>query len=293
MWLAAAIIVALIGAAAAELVKSLLPKPVLKATLDNIDLKTRLTLAEFKASTETALAVPRDPVGGGSTLAATSFLIASIAPRVQVAQTVPEGDADRDGVSDAQDRCSNSPRGAPVDGTGCPLRTATAQAKVERLTNCSEKELDRALDEATRGAREQRTPCTSVVDLAEGLPGGDSKDPKKRYQVILSVLRSTRSRPGRRGRPEGVAVSFDLTLEGFKGRKVEARWSLYNGGRPVSEPWLKDHPVLSVKGESDEDKANPEFWLPLPKQHGRYSVRIEVFDENDTKLTSGSTKPFR
>jgi len=168
---------------------------------------------------------------------------------------------------------------------------------VEALTKCSEKELDRALDEATRGARERRIPCTSPVDLAKGLPGGDSKDPKKRFQVILSVLRSTRSRPGRRGglrEPEGVAVSFDLSLEGFKGRKVEARWSLYNGGRPVSKPWLKDHPVLSVKGDApEEDKTSPEFWLPLPKQHGRYSVRIEVFDENDTKLTSGSTKHFR
>jgi hypothetical protein len=88
-------------------------------------------------------------------------------------------------------------------------------------------------------------------------------------------------------------VRFDLTLKGFDGRKVEIRWSLYSNGRPVPRPWLKDHPVLTVTGERDEEKVSPEFWVPMPKTRAQYYVRIEVFDEHNTKLTHQKTEPFR
>jgi hypothetical protein len=201
-------------------------------------------------------------------------------------------DADKDGVPDAHDLCDETPAGANVSRSGCPL----AFARIMGASRCSGPELDRALDVATRELQGQRPRCTSLIDLANGLPGGDSKDPEKRTKAILSVLRSTRTRSagsGKRREPLGVAVTFDLTLEGFKGRKVEVRWSLYRGGGRVATPWLKDHPVLSVKGEADVDRASPEFWVPLPKQRARYFVAIEVFDDKGTKLTRKKTTPFR
>jgi hypothetical protein len=165
-----------------------------------------------------------------------------------------------------------------------------------RASDCSESELDKAVELATREVQKQRPPCTSVADLASGLPGGDSKDPAKRSKAILAVLRSTRTRSagaGKRREPLGVAVTFDLTLEGFNGRKVDVRWSLYRGGGPVPRPWLKDHPILKLEGEADRDTASPEFWVPLPEKPGRYSVRIEVFDDKGVKLTREKTKSFR
>jgi hypothetical protein len=162
-----------------------------------------------------------------------------------------------------------------------------------RASDCSEHELDKAVDAATGVIQAQRPPCTSLAELAIGLPGGNSKDPVKRSKAILSVLRSTRTGSGKRREPLGVAVSFDLTLQGFNGRKVEVRWSLYRGDGRVAKPWLKDHPILSLKGEADSDTASPEFWVPLPKKPGRYSVRIEVFDDKGVKLAREKTKSFR
>ncbi len=203
-------------------------------------------------------------------------------------------DEDADGVPDSRDNCPGTRAGTAVGDDGCPLMTGSAAAKVKNLTNCSEDELEAALQAATDDEQRRRPACTSVVDLAQGLAGGDSTSVERRAKAILSVLRSTRKRRTATGaRHVGVGVSFELTLEGFDGHTVEVRWSLYAAGRPVSKAWLRDHPVLEVTGERDKETLAPEFWVPLPKQRARYVVRIEVFDEHDERLAYKKTQSFR
>ena len=92
-----------------------------------------------------------------------------------------------------------------------------------------------------------------------------------------------------------MTVSFDLQLEGFKGRRSYVRWSLYDAraDRRVPRDWLINRRVLSMRGKANSDRASKEFWVPLPRRQGPFFVRVSAYDDQGTRLTYEDTKAFR
>ena len=199
-------------------------------------------------------------------------------------------DSDGDGVPDTQDKCPNT---SAQTANGCPR----VLAQVLQVSGCTAGELQAAVDASTQPNQDDRPACTSVVDLAQGLPGGNSRNQVTRAKAINAVVRATRTQAVGSGKPPeplGVPVSARVTLDGFTGQRVELRWSLYRrGGGVVPKAWLKQHRVLSLTGEASKDTAVPRFWVPLPKRRGPYFVRIEAFNDKNVLLASRDTKPFR
>ncbi|MGH2741334.1 MAG: hypothetical protein ACRDN8_02380, partial [Thermoleophilaceae bacterium] len=115
-------------------------------------------------------------------------------------------------------------------------------------------------------------------------------------QDLLKVLRATRSRRVGSGKsePVGVTVNFDLTLEGYKGKEIDVRWSLFDAGgnSRVPRDWLVNRRALVARPEVQSDSAEGEFWIPLPQRSGPYFVRVVAFDDRQ-RLASEDSKPFR
>jgi hypothetical protein len=336
------------------------PKPPsrLIATIKNVTVVTDVTLADFSARFETAVARPAGPnptrnslivsrKTGDTTFAASTRPFAQLtvdaltsllqpsdtdhdgipddrdqcdtqpAPNTSNGCPAPALDTDQDGIPDDRDQCDTQP--APNTSNGCPgtaldtdqdgIPDDRDQCPTKRglvngcpfialvvVGDCKASELKKALR-----AREQaygegpKAGCTTVSDLAQGTSGGASENPAQKKKAIVTVMRATRTRIGPNGQPEavGVAVSFDVTLEGFKGRRAEVHWTLYREhGGPVRHAWLIDHRVLRLKGERDTDMASSDFWIPLPKLRGPYYVRIGVYDERGTRTTYERTRSF-
>jgi hypothetical protein len=114
-------------------------------------------------------------------------------------------------------------------------------------------------------------------------------------EALLKVLRNTRSRPLPSGKSEplGVTVHFDLTVEGYQGKEIDVRWSLYDAGSRsrLSPDWLVNRRALRARPEVQSDSAEGEFWIPLPPQKGPYYVRIAAYDGRNL-LASEKSKPF-
>jgi hypothetical protein len=116
-------------------------------------------------------------------------------------------------------------------------------------------------------------------------------------KALLKVLKNTRavSLPSGATEPLGVTLSFDLELEGFKGRSVDVRWSLYDAGarERVPRDWLSNRRALAVRPEAAFDRPSAEFWVPLPKQRGPYFVRLSTYDDQGKRLAYADSKSFR
>jgi len=137
--------------------------------------------------------------------------------------------------------------------------------------------------------------------------GDDGAEPASRTEAIQSANKFLRALRGTRVRRSssasgsvtqevlGVTVSFDLQLEGLKGRHSYVRWSLYSarGNRRVPRDWLINRRVLSLQGKANEDRASKEFWVPLPRAKGPFFVRVSAYDDQGSRLTYEDTKPFR
>ena len=116
-------------------------------------------------------------------------------------------------------------------------------------------------------------------------------------KALLKVLNNTRARslPSGATEPLGVTLDFDLELEGFKGRRVEVRWSLYDAGagERVPRDWLSNRRALAVRPEAAFDRPSAEFWVPLPKERGPFFVRLSVYDDQGRRLAYADSKSFR
>ena len=166
---------------------------------------------------------------------------------------------------------------------GCEYDSGTGPG--EPLVRCSDRQ---ALVFMPDGAVE-------VEEDQDGDPATGSAAVEAR--ALLKVLRETRARPvaGGRTEPLGVTVNFDLTLEGFKGRRAVVRWSLYDAGGDARVPhdWLLNRPALIARADAASDRASGEFWVPLPRQRGPFFVRLSVHDDKGTRLARADSKSFR
>ena len=94
--------------------------------------------------------------------------------------------------------------------------------------------------------------------------------------------------------PVGVTVNYNISLTGFRGRKVTIRWSLQRaGGNPVPLSWLTNEPIHWLRGEADKDSASDSFWVPIPDAKGPFKVRLGVYKEDNVRLDYEDSRSFR
>jgi hypothetical protein len=93
--------------------------------------------------------------------------------------------------------------------------------------------------------------------------------------------------------PVGVTVNYDISLTGFRGRKVTIRWSLRGPGGTVPLKWLKNEPIHWLRGEADKDSASDSFWVPIPKAKGPFKVRLGIYNGDNVRLDFEDSKRFQ
>jgi len=161
--------------------------------------------------------------------------------------------------------------------------------------------LERQLDEKLKEGR-----VGDVVDLGKRPPSkpqflkivtGDSKaSPEAMQEVLqgsrLSVATATGSQP--KLAPLGVVVNFTVEVEGYKGKRTPLRWSLFDAGTRARMPqeWLRDREAIKFVPEASVDRASSEVWVPLPRERGRYYVRLELFDDKGGRLDFADSERF-
>ena len=113
---------------------------------------------------------------------------------------------------------------------------------------------------------------------------------------LAKLLAASRMQPIAGGQvPVGVTVNYDISLTGFRGRRVTIRWSLYSvpGGNPVPVDWLKNEPIHWLQGQADKDSASDSFWVPLPKIKGPFYIRLGVYNKDNVRLDFKNSGPFQ
>jgi hypothetical protein len=119
-------------------------------------------------------------------------------------------------------------------------------------------------------------------------------DPATIARRLAKLLADTRKVPSAGGQvqPVGVTVNYKVSLTGFRGRRVNVRWSLYSAASGVQVPhdWLRNQPVHWLKGEAEKDSTSDSFWVPLPKIAGPFFVRVGVYNEDDARLDYADTR---
>jgi hypothetical protein len=103
-----------------------------------------------------------------------------------------------------------------------------------------------------------------------GLPGGD---------YGTSYLRR-----------QGLFVQFDVSIVGYKGKRLPLRWSLYeaDSGDEVSEA-----KGTTLRADAATDRATWHIWAPLPRRRGRFFLLIQLFDPKGVvPLDRAQTEPF-
>jgi hypothetical protein len=94
----------------------------------------------------------------------------------------------------------------------------------------------------------------------------------------------------------GTVFFVRTTLEGFKGRRLDLRWSVYRTRtkRRVAEANLSDQmagQILDLRSPSTRQVA--QLWVPPVFGAGRYFVRLELLDRDGTALAVADSASFR
>jgi hypothetical protein len=138
-----------------------------------------------------------------------------------------------------------------------------------------------------------------VVNASAHDPSGQIVSPAKAADNLAHVLADTRtvSVPKPAGptsvEPLGVDVRADIELDGFREKHVMLYWSIWGqgGDSALYDKWLSRYPAYELTPTTDKDTGSVDFWIPLPKAHGQYFVRLEL-QLADTVLTSKDSSTF-
>jgi len=294
------------------------------AKLSNVSRERNVSLADFAARQEIAALNPRDDRGRpaeklrgtGRPGLAVALLASAGAPADGAGATTPEPETttpEPETTTPEPETTTPEPEtttpGAQRPSSRIGRRRAGSQGKESPTPGASEALNRRNEELATIVPPEDETEAYAAMVGADGdvVEGDDGAEPASRTEAIQSANKFLRALRGTRVRRSssasgsvtqevlGVTVSFDLQLEGLKGRHSYVRWSLYSarGNRRVPRDWLINRRVLSLQGKANEDRASKEFWVPLPRAKGPFFVRVSAYDDQGSRLTYEDTKPFR
>jgi hypothetical protein len=120
----------------------------------------------------------------------------------------------------------------------------------------------------------------------DGSPANVVPDDVARRLAKLLAATRTQTSVGGEAQLVGVDVNYNVSLTGFRGRKVSVRWSLHrvSGDLLAQHEWLKEQPFRWLTGEADNDFASDEFWVPLPKVGGPFYVGLALYDDDGVRL---------
>ena len=258
------------------------------AKLSNVSRERNVSLADFAARQEIAALNPRDDRGRPA-----EKLRGTGRPGLAVALLASAG-APADGAGATTPEPETTTPGAQRPSSRIGRRRAGSQGKESPTPGASEALNRRNEELATIVPPEDETEAYAAMVGADGdvVEGDDGAEPASRTEAIQSANKFLRALRGTRVRRSssasgsvtqevlGVTVSFDLQLEGLKGRHSYVRWSLYSarGNRRVPRDWLINRRVLSLQGKANEDRASKEFWVPLPRAKGPFFVRVSAYD---------------
>ena len=95
------------------------------------------------------------------------------------------------------------------------------------------------------------------------------------------------------GEPLGELFGVNLELAGLKGQSVFLSWSIFQQAGPshLSGSWLNNFVAYRLEATTNDDTGTLEMWIPLPRQHGPYFVRLTL-TINGTGLASIDSGPF-
>ncbi|MGH2775077.1 MAG: hypothetical protein ACRDJT_06545 [Actinomycetota bacterium] len=266
------------------------PTPRLAGELADVSIVTRMTLAEFAdrqklGANETVLDIGFATTGESSR----SLRLAGSLHTQETPSPTPTPEP------------SPSPSPSPTETTepdlNCPLCSEQVAFEFQQV---QEQLSTRSLPHKCRYTNNGRMRCDDRDVMEIIMPPEDVTTQNgvafTRSEDLLKILDGTRSRvvSGDVTEPLGVAISFDLTLEGLLNRKIDVRWSLFSAGRATMVPqdWLINRRALVAIPEATFDRASGEFWIPLPKKRGPYFVRVSAWDQND-RLDFSDSGPFR
>jgi hypothetical protein len=94
--------------------------------------------------------------------------------------------------------------------------------------------------------------------------------------------------------PLGELISVNLELAGLQGQPVFLSWSIFqkDGQNHLSANWLGNFDAYRLEATTSDDTGTLEMWIPLPKQHGPYSVHLTLTTASGDSLASMNSGPF-
>jgi hypothetical protein len=258
------------------------------ATLDNVSAQPNIRLSEFELRTE----------GGSPAM----VLVAQVTDRQPVPETQP-----RDGTEDTPDGTSDeTPDGTTdetPDGTTdeTPDGTPGGSGEVEVVDEIEEYG-DVDVARTTGGpdpkieleGKAQQTTMQSLIS-SPGVGAARIANQAVSADKVLEIFEQTRTAPAEGGsEPVGVTVDFDVGAVGYKGDRLDVRWSMFSAStkRRVPRPWLRNRRALLLEPEAEDDKGSGSFWVPLPRGDGRWFVRVSLYDKRGQRITYADTERF-
>lgn len=88
----------------------------------------------------------------------------------------------------------------------------------------------------------------------------------------------------------GTIVEFRLTAEGFRGRRLRTRWSLFDAKRHTQERTAPQ--ADSIQIEADRDSYASFTWIQDPRRPGVWYATVELYDDRGLLLDSARSRRF-
>jgi hypothetical protein len=135
------------------------------------------------------------------------------------------------------------------------------------------------------------------LDAVPTLFTGDDDAPPDELRTVLAASRvQVANASGAKPKltPLGVVVNFSAQIEGYRGKRSVVRWSLFDARERTKMPqsWLRNRVALRLVPEAGSDRGSLAVWVPLPREHGPYFVRLELLDDSGNRLDKADTKRF-
>jgi hypothetical protein len=94
--------------------------------------------------------------------------------------------------------------------------------------------------------------------------------------------------------PIGERVIFDVEAQGYPKEPLTLKWSLLDarhGGSVGGSRYFRRVGMLLTPSSLDA-RVSEDLWVPLPRRHGLFKVRLELFDPGGARLALLDTPTF-
>ena len=268
------------------------PTPRLAGELVDVSIVTRMTLAEFDERRKLEANATESQLGNART--SDSSVLLRLVSSLNTQETPGP-------TPSPEPSPSPSPSPSPTETTESDLDCILCSDQVEfEFAQVQERLSPNSLPEDCRYTNKGEMRCDDREVMEIIMPPEDITTQNgvafTSSESLLEILNGTRSRvvSGGLAEPLGVAISYDLTLEGFRNRSIDVRWTLFAAGKGAMVPqdWLVNRKAKTEIAKATFDRASDEFWIPLPKKPGPYFVRVSAWYQND-RLDASDSVPFR